>query len=216
LVVRVDEASVHGEGSTFFEDLQLLADAHVHPVIIAPEAQTAREIVRIVNRSTNCAVALHGSDAAMLPQSGSGVGKVQTGILRTLLDGGYIPVIEPTGFSVFSPDDAALIPDDVATAIASALEAIRAIFFHTAGGVIDPLTASIIDELTPAEALALAADPSIPEDLRPAIRAAAIVVRGGVAAAQIVDGRVPHATVLEMLTSQHAGTQVSGSILFAA
>ena len=43
---------MHGEGSTFFEDLQLLADAQVHPVVVAPEAPVAREIVRIVNRST--------------------------------------------------------------------------------------------------------------------------------------------------------------------
>ena len=207
---------MHGEGSTFFEDLQLLADAQVHPVVVAPEAPVAREIVRIVNRSTSCAVALSGSDAAMLPQSAAGIGKVQTGILRTLMDGGYIPVIEPTGFSVFAPDDPTLLPDEVASAIASALDAIRAIFFHTSGGVIDPLTAAIIEELTPAEALTLADDPSTPQDLRPAIRAAALVVRGGVAAAQIVDGRIPHATVVELLTSQHVGTQVTGSILFAA
>ena len=215
LVVRLDEDSVAADG-TFIDDLQVLIEAQVRPIVVAPTPAAARDIVRTINRSTNTAVALSGSDAAMLPHAPSGIGKVQTGILHTLLSAGYVPVVEPTAFTVFSRDDANVVADDVAMAIATAVEAVRAIFFHRCGGVADPETAKMIDELTPAEALAIAADPRVALDLRAAIRAAALGVRGGVAAAQIVDGRVPHAAIVELLTARHVGTQVTGSIHFAA
>jgi acetylglutamate kinase len=215
IVVRVDDESVHAAGSTFSDDLQLLIEAQVRPIVVAPDAAGARSIVRAINRSANVAVALSGSDAAMLPQTPDGV-RVQTGLLQTLTGAGYIPVIEPTAFAVFSPGDALVAADDVAGAVAAAVEAVRAIFFHAAGGVADPKTQALIDELTPAEALALAADARVPADLRGAIRAAALGVRSGVGAAQIVDGRIAHATIVEFLTARHAGTQVTGSIHLAA
>jgi acetylglutamate kinase len=216
LVVRVDEPSVRGGSPTFAEDLQILADARVRPVIVAPQPSTAREIVRAINRSANVAVALSGSDAALLPHSAHGIGRVQTGILQTLLAAGYVPVIEPTAFAAFSPDDAGVVADDVAAAVACALDAVRAIFFHDAGGVSDPATRALIEELTPAEALQLAEDPRVAADLRAAVRAGALGVRGGVEAAQIVDGRVPHAVVIELLTARHVGTQIAGGLFVAA
>jgi acetylglutamate kinase len=215
IVVRVDDESVYAAGSTFAEDLQLLADAQVRPIVVAPDATAARSIVRTINRSANVAVALSGSDAAILPQTPAGV-RVQTGLLQTLTTAGYIPVIEPTAFAVFSPGDARVAADEVAGAVAAAVEAIRAIFFHAAGGVADPQTQRLIDELTPAEALAIADDLRFPADLRAAIRAAAFGVRSGVAAAQIVDGRIAHAAIVEFVTARHVGTQVTGGIVLAA
>jgi len=216
-VVRVDDESVHAASSTLADDLHVLADAKVRPIVVAPDPAGAREIVRTVNRSANVAVALSGSDAALLPQSqAGGIGNVQPALLLTLTEAGYIPVIEPTAFAVFAADDALVAADEVASAVASAVDAVRAIFFHTAGGVADPATLQLIDELTPAEALALARDPALPADLRAAVRAAAFGVRAGVAAAQIVDGRIAHAAIVELITARHVGTQVSGSIYFAA
>ena len=172
--------------------------------------------VRAINRSGNAAVGLSGSDAAMLPQTPSGIGNVQTGILQTLTSAGYIPVIEPTTFSAFAPRDSIVQADEVARAVAAATDAVRAIFFHALGGVADPQTAALITDLTPAEALVIADDPRVPEDLRTAIRAAALGVRGGVAQANIVDGRVAHATVVELLTAHHLGTRVTGSVFTGA
>ena len=96
--------------------------------------------------------------------------------------------------------------------LARALGAQRAIFFHDAGGVFDSQTQMLIDELTPAEALDLAADAALPADLRAAIRHAALGVRGGVGAAQILDGRIQHATIVELLTARHLGTRVTGAV----
>jgi acetylglutamate kinase len=189
----------------------------VRSIVVAPDPRTARSIVRTINRSTNVALALSGSDAGLLPSGSNGpIGRVQTGILDTLTNAGYIPIVEPTAFAVFGRSDAELVADDVAVAIASACDAARAIFFHDAGGVPDPQTNQLITELTAAEALALADDARVPLDLRTAIRAAALGVRSGISAAQILDGRVAHATVVEVLTTRHIGTQVTGGVILAA
>jgi len=211
-VVRVDEATANDGGATLVADLQVLARHHVRPIVVAPDAQAARAIVRAINRSANVALSLCGSDGALLPHTPSGIGAVQTRILHTLTGAGFIPVVEPTAFALFGEDEAVLA-DDVAAAIAAATEATRAIFFHRAGGVNDPQTHQLIDELTPAEALELAGDPRVDADLRKAMRAAALGVRGGIPAAQIVDGRVAHAALVEVLTTQHLGTQVTGGII---
>lgn len=210
-VVRVDEQTANTPTTTLIADLAFLAQRGVRPILIAPNPTAAQALVRTINRSGNVAVSLSGADAAMLPSSGSGIGKVQTGILQTLTSAGYIPVVEPTAFSLFG-SDVDIVADVVAAAIASATDAVRAIFFHALGGIQDPHTASLIDELTPAEALAMADDADFPTDLRHALRAAALGVRGGVAAAQILDGRVAHAAIVEILTTRHLGTQVTGSI----
>ncbi len=215
-VVRIDEATVRDGVTGFVDDLTLLAQYDVHPIVVAPDPAAARTLVRTINRSANVAVSLRGSDAALLPQTPNGIGRVHTPLLATLIGAGYIPVVEPTAFAVFDERDAAVVADDVACAIGTACAAARAIFFHRAGGVIDPHTQARIDELTPAEALALAEDPDIDEALRAAMRAAALGVRGGIPAAQIVDGRVAHAAVAEVLTAQHAGTQVTGGVILAA
>lgn len=215
-VVRVDEDTAFASRTTFFEDLTFLAQREVHPIVIAPNPRTGRALVRAINRSGNSAVGLSGSDAAMLPSAPDGIGRVQTGILATLTSAGYIPVIEPTAFSVFGTRDAAVEADDVARAVAAATDAVRAVFFHALGGVLDPETAALITELTPAEALGIAEDSRFPADLRTAIRAAALGVRGGVAQANIVDGRIAHATVIELLTAHHLGTRVTGSVFTGA
>lgn len=215
-VVRVDEASAFAEHTTLVDDLAFLARENVHPIVVAPSRRAGRALVRTINRSGNMAVGLSGSDAAMLPRTGSGIGNVQTGILETLTAAGYIPVIEPTMFSMFARFDERVAADEVARAIAAATDAIRAIFFHALGGVPDPQSAALISELTPAEALAVADDARVPGDLRTAIRAAALGVRAGVAQAHIVDGRIAHATVVELLTAHHLGTRVTGSVLGAA
>lgn len=211
-VVRVDEATAYASGTTFFDDLAFLARERVHPIVVAPTPKASRALVRTINRSGNTAVGLSGADAAMLPGTPGGIGTVQTGILQTLTGAGYIPVIEPTAFAVFGERDSTVDADEVARAVASATEAVRAIFCHALGGVNDPQTEALITDLTPAEALTIADDARVPADLRAAIRAAALGVRGGVAAAQIVDGRIAHATVVELLTAHHLGTRVTGSV----
>ena len=215
LVLRLDEATLATDGTTLFADLAFLRERGVRPVIVAPSPQSARSIVRQMNLTGDTAVGLSGADAGMIPAAGSSeVGAVQTRLLTTLLQAGYVPVIEPLALGMFGRD-VAVTPDAVAGALARAITASRAIFFNDAGGVVDAQTRLLIDELTPAEALELADDASLGDDLRAAIRAAALGVRGGVGAAQIVDGRIAHAAIVEYLTARHLGTQVAGTVFTA-
>jgi acetylglutamate kinase len=215
-VVRLDDAAADRAGSTLIADLFFLVEREVRPIVVAPHRSSARAFVRLVNRTTNAAVSLSGADAGMIPAVPTcGIGRVRTEILSTLLDAGYIPVVEPTALG-FAGREVAIEPNAVASHIGAATHAARVLFFDPAGGVIDPKTEALIGELTPAEALDLAAAPILPQTLRAAIRAAAEGVRAGVGAAQIIDGRIAHATIIEFLTEQHLGTQVAGSLYLGA
>jgi acetylglutamate kinase len=211
MVIRVDEATLGAEGATFFGDLVFLANLGMRPLVVAPSQEAARLLVRTMNRSGDTAVGLSGADAGMIPSRGETIGNVDTKLLRTLLDAGYVPVIEPLAFG-FTGTDVAVAADDVAGALASAVGAARAIFFNDQGGVVDAKTRLLVEQLTPAEALDVAEDRTLAEDLRAAVRAAALGVRGGVGAAQICDGRVAHAAIVEFLTARHLGTQVAGTV----
>ncbi|MGH7757059.1 MAG: hypothetical protein ACREM8_12365 [Vulcanimicrobiaceae bacterium] len=214
-VMRVDGHEPFESRATFADDLAFLAQHGVRPILVAPTADAARSFVRLLNRRAGFAVGLSGADAAFLPAAGTErVGTVDPRILATLVDAGYVPVIEPTALDLRG-DEIDMNADAVTTAVAVATGAARVIFFHRAGGVIDPTSAALIAELTPSEALDLADRPEFDFALRGAMRAAAQGVRAGVPAAQIIDGRVHHATIVELLTMHHLGTQVTGGVVIA-
>lgn len=191
-----------------------MRDEHVDPILVAPNGAAARDVVRALNRSANVALKLSGSDAAILPQAGDTIGRVHTPLLETLIGAGYVPVIAPTAFAVFAAQDAAIIADDVAGAIAAAVNADRAIFFHREGGV--RKGDALVESLTAAEALALAEQPETNPDVAAMLRAAARGVRSGVSAARIVDAGIAHAAMMELLIAAPIGTTVTGGVLFAA
>jgi len=206
VVLRVDEPSVLG--TTLVSDLEFLMHNAVRPIVIAPHVELARTFVGVMNRSGDAAVGLRGADAGMIPVAGNDIGSVQTRLLETLTRSGYVPVIEPTALGI-AGDEVEVSADEVARAIAQATEATRILFFDATGGV-------GVDELTPAEALDLADSGKLSAALETAVRAAAYGVRGGVDAAQIIDGRIVHATIVEFLTGRHIGTQVAGTVFVAS
>jgi acetylglutamate kinase len=209
IVLRVDETSL-GE-TTLVSDIGFLLQRSMRPIVVAPQADLARAFVGAMNRTGDAAVGLRGADAGMIPASGTVIGSVQTRLLETLTRSGYVPVIEPTAIGLRG-NDIQLPVDDVARAIAEATDASRILFFDPNGGVVDAETQKLVDELTPAEALALADSGSLSPSLAAAIRAAALGVRGGVGAAQIIDGRIAHAAIVELVTARHLGTQIAGTV----
>jgi acetylglutamate kinase len=211
IVVRIDESTLAADGTTLYADLAFLVEHGQRPIVVAPSSDAAKTIVKAINRTSDAAVGVSGADAGMLPAAGDGLGAVQTRLLHTLLSAGYIPVVEPLAFGMFG-GDVEVQADEVASAVARSMAAKRALFFHEHGGVIDARTRECIGELTPAEALTLADDETLPQDLRNAMRAAALGVRGGVGAADILDGRIAHAAIVELLTMRHVGTRVMGTV----
>ncbi len=141
MVIRVDEATLGADGATFFSDLVFLGNLGMRPVVVAPSAEPpARWCAHEPQRRHGGRVV--GRRRRHDPRrAGETIGNVGTKLLRTLLDAGYVPVIEPLAMS-FAGDDVAVAADDVAQALASAVGAARAIFFHDRGGVIDATTQS--------------------------------------------------------------------------
>ena len=215
-VLRCDSETAYAHDATLFADIEVLHEEGVAAVIVAPDAPSARALVMRMNLSQNRAVGISGSDAALLPHAADGVGAVQPEILLALIDAGFVPIVEPIAYAPIPAREELVEPDEVTRAIGIALHASRAIFFHRAGSVANPLTNAPISELTAAEALALADDERLAPDLRATMRAAARGVRGGIGAAEICDGRIAHAAVIELLTERHLGTRVTGGVVLAA
>ena len=215
-ILRCDRETADSENATLFADIEVLRDEGIAAVIVAPDAPSARSLVMRMNLSHNRAVGVTGADGALLPRAADGVGAVQPEVLLALLEAGFVPIVEPMAYAPIAAREESVEADEVARAIGVALRASRAIFFHRAGAIANPLTNDPIAELTAAEALAFADDDRFAPDIRATMRAAARGVRGGIGAAEICDGRIAHAAVIELLTEQHLGTRVTGGVVFAA
>lgn len=129
---------------------------------------------------------------------------------RTLLDtigaAGMIPVVAPIAVG----DDGAtynINADTMAGAIAAALGAARLFLLTDVAGVLDKQGALMTD-LTPRTIATLQADGTISGGMIPKLETCVHAVEGGVDAAVVLDGRVPHAMLLEIFTRRGAGTLV--------
>ena len=137
------------------------------------------------------------------------VGEPKT-VDRTLLDtlsaAGMIPVVAPVGV-----DEAGqtynINADTMAGAVASAMGAARLFLLTDVAGVLDKKGALLTD-LTPGAIAALKADGTVTGGMIPKLDTCIAAVEGGAEAAVILDGRVPHVTLLEIFTKGGAGTLV--------
>ncbi|MGD0982161.1 MAG: acetylglutamate kinase [Solirubrobacteraceae bacterium] len=177
------------------------------------------DIVLRIGRHGQPAVGLSGDDAGLLLCSRrtaadgkdiGWVGQVDTvdpGVIKHVaLD--YIPVVAAVGADV-DGNSYNVNADEAAAAIAVALDAERAIFLTDVRGWLrDPADAdSLIAQASVAEVLE--ALPEVDGGMRPKLEACVAAVKGGVGAAQIIDGRLPHSLLLELFTDAGRGTQVT-------
>ncbi|HEX8553275.1 MAG TPA: acetylglutamate kinase [Sphingomonas sp.] len=128
-------------------------------------------------------------------------------ILDTLTDAGIIPVVAPVGIGA-DGHTYNINADTMAGAIAAALGAARFFLLTDVAGVLDKAGALMTD-LTPDAVAGLRADGTITGGMIPKLETCVAAVEAGVDAAVILDGRVPHAMLLEIFTRQGAGTLVS-------
>ena len=186
-----------------------------------------KQIVSAINAAGGFAVGLSGKDANLVgakklrrtkrdPDSNIErildlglVGEpeeISTRILDALRETDMIPVIAPIGAG---PGGMTLNinADTVAGAIAAALDARRLLMLTDVVGVLDGKGA-LIPELSVDEARALIDDGTIQGGMIPKIETCLEAVAGGVAGAVILDGRVPHALLLEMFTEHGTGTLI--------
>jgi acetylglutamate kinase len=186
-----------------------------------------KEIVGWITRAGGRAVGLSGKDAGLVTAEKVGgreadptrgverhvdlgfVGDpvaVDRKILDTLSAAGVIPVIAPIAAGV---DGATynINADTMAGAIAAALGATRLFLLTDVAGVLDK-EGELLTDLTPAQIKALRADGTVTGGMIPKLETCVNAVNGGVEAAVILDGRVPHAMLVEIFTAKGAGTLV--------
>ena len=189
-----------------------------------------KEIVNLINQQGGKAVGLTGKDGGLiharkmlltklsadekLPPEIIDIGhvgevhKIDPKIVELLDHGDFIPVIAPIGVG----DDGQtynINADVVASKLANTLQAEKLILLTNTSGVLDK-QGQLLRKLSAKEARALIADGTISGGMLPKVNYALDAVASGVRACHIVDGRVPHAVMLEIFTDQGVGTLIGG------
>ncbi|MCY4450389.1 MAG: acetylglutamate kinase [Immundisolibacterales bacterium] len=134
------------------------------------------------------------------------VSEVDTTLLDHLAAGDCIPVIAPIGVSA-EGRGYNINSDLVAGKVAEAMRAAKLILLTNTPGLLDENGATV-SEMNLAQAAAMRAAGTISGGMLPKVRCALDAVRGGVAAATIADGRIEHATLLEVFTEAGFGTMI--------
>jgi acetylglutamate kinase len=212
---QIDAAlAARGIAPRFVRGLRVTDDATMAVVEQVLVGQINKEIVALVNRHGRRAVGLSGKDGELViaarrsgPEDLGLVGdvrQVNPGVIQSL--DGFIPVIAPT-----AADSAGqtynINADVVAGKIAEALVAEKLILLTDVEGV-KRADGTLVPTLTVSDARTLIADGTIAGGMIPKIECCISAVSSGVRQAHVIDGRVRHALLLELLTSRGVGTEV--------
>jgi len=216
--------------SRFEDGLRVTDAASMEIVEMVLAGSINKSIVRAINAAGGKAVGLAGSDANLItatkatktkkdPDSNiervidlGFVGepdKVDPSVLNALArqaEDDFIPVVAPVGVG---PEGQSfnINADTAAGAVAGALKAKRVLFLTDVVGVLDK-SGNLIKQLTVSEARGLIADGTATGGMIPKLETAIQAVEKGVEAAVILDGRKPHALLMELFTEHGAGTLV--------
>jgi len=186
--------------------------------------QVQQDIVGLINQAGGKAVGLTGRDGAMIrarklkmvdnqdPTREHDVGQVgdivsiDPSVVRALQDDAFIPVITPIGFGDDN-ESFNINADVVAGKLAMVLAAEKLLLLTNTPGVLDK-AGNLLTDLTAREIDAMFADGTLSGGMLPKIASALDAAKSGVASVHIIDGRVPHALLLEILTDQPFGTMI--------
>ncbi|PJA33713.1 MAG: acetylglutamate kinase, partial [Zetaproteobacteria bacterium CG_4_9_14_3_um_filter_53_7] len=136
------------------------------------------------------------------------VKSINPDILKLLDTDRFIPVIAPVGYNKAENQSYNINADLVAGAIAKALGAAKLILLTDITGVLDK-DKQLCSKLTAAQTKAMIADGTIAGGMIPKVTCCLDAVGGGVQKAHIIDGRVPHALLLEIFTDEGVGSVFS-------
>jgi acetylglutamate kinase len=201
-----------------FVDGRRITDAETVDIVrMALVGKVNREIVASVNRHGSYAVGLSGEDAGLIrvdqrdPALGfvGDVRRIDPTIVHRLLREELIPVIATVGVD----DDGNAYnvnADTVAGAMAEALDAEKLVYLTDVAGVYRewPDESSLISRIDVAGMEQLIADGKISEGMIPKLESCVSALRQGVRSAHVLDGRLPHALLLEFFTREGVGTMV--------
>jgi len=219
---------VHGGGKSITD---LLADLGVDTKFVEGQRVTTREVMRVaemvlsgqINKEIVSLLDNHGSKAIGISGKDGGFLKgvakdfenfgytgniehINPEIVNNIIDDGAVPVIAPiAGSSTMGHPGFNINADLAASKIAVAMEARKVLFLTDTQGVLDK-DMKLITNLSIEKTEALKADGTILGGMVPKVDACIEALRGGVKKAHIIDGRVEHSLLLEILTSSGVGT----------
>ncbi|TFI57470.1 acetylglutamate kinase [Sphingomonas parva] len=179
-----------------------------------------RDLVGTINREAledPVAVGVSGEDGGLLqvtPRESSlgyvgDVSLVRASVLHRLLDEGLTPVVSTIGADG-NGQPYNINADEAARAIAVAMAAEKIVYLTAAPGLLEDVAdeSSLVPRLTSAELRERIGHASVSAGMIPKLQACADAVDAGVGTAHIIDGRVPHALLIELLTDEGIGTMV--------
>jgi acetylglutamate kinase len=179
-----------------------------------------RDLVGTINREAlddPVAVGVSGEDGGLLtvtPRESSlgfvgDVSMVRASVLHRLLDEGLAPVVSTVGADV-TGQPYNINADEAARAIAVAMGAEKIVYLTAAPGLLEDVDdeSSLVHRLTSAELYERIESDGVTRGMIPKLRACAEAVDAGVGTAHIIDGRVPHALLIELLTDEGIGTMI--------
>lgn len=238
-LVGMDPVVVHGGGpqiekllgqlgieSRFVDGMRVTDEATMDVVEMVLGGAVNKDIVTLINQAGGRAVGLTGQDGAFIharrlrmasrerPDEMLDIGQVgeiesiDPRVIETLEAGGFIPVVAPIGVG----EDGRsynINADLVAGKLAVVLQAEKLILLTNTPGVLDG-NGKLLTGVTPREIDAMVADGTLSGGMLPKIGSALDAARSGVNSVHIIDGRVPHALLLEVLTDQGVGTLIRG------
>ncbi|MFA7440108.1 MAG: acetylglutamate kinase [Sphingomonadaceae bacterium] len=223
-----------GVESSFIDGLRV-TDAETADIAEMVLGAINKELVSWINRAGGRAVGLSGKDARLIratkvsrstrdPESNiekavdlGFVGEpsaIDRSVIDVLAQADFVPVISPIGVGA-DGRTYNINADTCAGAIAGALQAARLFLLTDVPGVLSK-DKQLLTDLTPADITRLTADGTISGGMIPKLETCVSAVEAGVDAAVIIDGRIPHALLLEIFTRRGAGTLVRRSADSAA
>ena len=207
---------VHGMRVTDAETMEVVE------WVLAGEVQ--QDIVGLINQAGGKAVGLTGRDGGLIHarklrltdpvdkvtehdvgQVGDIVG-IDPAVVKALQDDAFIPVVSPLGFGE-NNESYNINADVVASKLAMVLAAEKLLLLTNTPGVLDK-NGALLTNLSAREVDALFADGTISGGMLPKISGALDAAKSGVNSVHVIDGRVPHALLLEILTDQAFGTMI--------
>ena len=207
-----------------FKDGLRVTDADTMDVVeMVLAGRVNKELVSLISRAGALAVGLCGKDGNLIqarPVGKEGVGfvgevtNVDTGLIESLVDAGYVPVIS----SVAADEDGQaynINADTVAGEIAAALQAEKLILLTDTPGIMYDFhdSSSLIKKLDIQKARELIDEGIVSGGMIPKVNCCVRSLAQGVRAAHVLDGRMPHSLLLEILTDEGIGSMIVASEL---
>ncbi|WGZ89718.1 MAG: acetylglutamate kinase [Candidatus Thiocaldithrix dubininis] len=219
-----------GKESHFIDGMRVTDAATMDAVVMVLGGLVNKEVVSMINQAGGRAIGLTGKDGNMIRakkmvltrKNAQGevtetvdlgfvgeVTSIDASVVKMLEEDRYIPVIAPIGMGEEGDNATYNINADlVAGKLAQVLNAERLLLLTNTPGVLDK-QGNLFEVLSQADIQNLIADGTIQGGMLPKLACATDAISAGAKNACIIDGRVPHAVLLELLTDQGVGTMIT-------